>query len=394
LFEIWPGKIQGKINITISVGEGFSLKYRSAFPYFSEESIRVVLADIEKSLRNGIITNGPRVQEFEEKFCEYTKAKYAVAVSSGASSLEIPLRYFGVKDREVIVPTNTFVATPNSVIFAGGRPVFADIREDTLCLDPEDVERRISSKTAGIIVVHIAGMICPQINVIRDLCVDRGLFLIEDCAHAHGAAIDNKMAGTLGDVGCFSLAPTKVMTTGEGGIFITNNDEMVKVARHMRNRGLNSEHLMILLGHSWTMSEITAIIGIHQLSNLDYFVRRRNEIAKQYESQIRKIPGLSLLQTPSNILHCYHKFPVRFAEKFDVEKIAAELLKKYSIETGTVYYPPCHMHPFYKVNFGTSEGDFPVSERVLKKTLCLPIHLLLTKDDVQYITESLVACLE
>ncbi|MGD0451251.1 MAG: DegT/DnrJ/EryC1/StrS family aminotransferase [Candidatus Bathyarchaeia archaeon] len=370
------------------------MKYRSSFPYFSEDSIRVVLADIEASLRNGIMTNGPRVQEFEEKFREYAKVKHAVAVSSGASSLEIPLRYFGVKDREVIVPTDTFVATPNSVVFAGGRPVFADIREDTLCLDPEDVKRRISSKTAGIIVVHIAGLICPQINELRDLCADRGLFLIEDCAHAHGAAIDNKMAGTLGDVGCFSMAPTKVMTTGEGGIMITNNDEMAKIARFMRNRGLNSERLMTLLGHSWTMSEITAILGIHQLENLDYFVRRRNEIAKQYESLITKISGLSLLQTPSNILHSYHKFPVRLADEFDLEKIAAELMEKYSVETGTVYYPPCHMHPFYRANFGTKEGDFPISESVLKKTLCLPIHLLMTKEDVQYITESLVACLD
>jgi perosamine synthetase len=370
-----------------------SLKYRSAFPYFSDENIRVVLADIEESLRNGIITNGPRVQEFEEKFCEYTKAKYAVAVSSGASSLEISLRYFGVKNREVIVPTNTFVATPNSVVFAGGRPVFADIREDTLCLDPEDVKRRISSKTAGIIVVHIAGLICPQINELRELCSDRGLFLIEDCAHAHGATIDNKMSGTLGDVGCFSLAPTKVITTGEGGILVTNNDEMAKIACSMRNRGLNSQHLMTLLGHSWTMSEITAIIGIHQLENLDYFVRRRNEIAKQYESLLTKICDLSLLQTPSNILHSYHKYPVRFADEYDVEKIAAELIHKYSIETGTVYYPPCHMHPFYRANFRTNKGDFPVSEKVLKKTLCLPIHLLLTKEDVQYIYESLVACL-
>jgi perosamine synthetase len=369
------------------------LKYRSAFPYFSDGSIRVVLADIEESLRNGIITNGPRVQEFEEKFCEYTKAKNAVAVSSGASSLEISLRYFGVKNREVIVPTNTFVATPNSVVFAGGRPVFADIREDTLCLDPEDVKRRISSKTAGVIVVHIAGLICPQINEIRDLCADRGLFLIEDCAHAHGATIDNKMAGTLGDVGCFSMAPTKVMTTGEGGIILTNNDELAEIARCMRNRGLNSQHLMTLLGHSWTMSEITAIMGIHQLENLNYFVRRRNEIAKQYESLITKINGLSLLQTPSNILHSYHKFPVRFAEEFDVKKIAADLMKKYSIETGTVYYPPCHMHPFYQANFGTNEGDFPISEKVLKKTLCLPIHLLLTKEDVQYIADSLLVCL-
>ena len=301
------------------------LKYRSAFPYFSEESIRLVLSDIEESLRNGILTNGPRIQEFEKKFCEYTNLKNAVAVSSGASSLEIPLRYFGVKDREVIVPTNTFVATPNSVVFAGGRPVFADMKEDTLCIDPEDVKRRISSKTAGIIVVHVAGLVCPQIDELRKLCSDLGLFLLEDCAHAHGAMIDNKMAGTLGDAGCFSFAPTKVMTTGEGGILVTDNDEMAEKARSMRNRGLNSEHLMVMLGHSWCMSEISAILGIHQLENLDFFVDRRNEIAKQYERYLHKINGVSLFKTPSNIRHSYHKFPVKLFEEYDVEEIARVL---------------------------------------------------------------------
>jgi perosamine synthetase len=370
-----------------------SLKYRSSFPFFSEDSTHSILEDIEEALRSGRIANGPRVREFEEKFREYANIKHAVAVNSGASSLEIPLRFFGVKNREVIVPTNTFVATPNSVVFAGGQPVFADIKEDTLCLDPEDAKHRISSKTAGIIVVHIAGMICPQINEIRDLCTEKGLFLIEDCAHAHGATIDNKMAGTIGDAGCFSMAPTKLMTTGEGGMMITNNDEMAKTARMMRNRGLDSGNIMNILGHSWTISEITAIIGIHQLENLDYFIRRRNEIAKQYESQIAKIDGLSLIPAPSNIRHSYHKFPVRFASQFNVQKIAMELLNEYSIETGTIYYPPCHMHPFYKETFNKAGNDLPVSEKILKQTLSLPIHLLLTEEDIQYITESLMACL-
>ncbi len=371
-----------------------NFKYRSSFPYFSPHSIHQISADIETSLRNGVLTLGPRTIELERKFCEYTKLKYSVAVSSGASSLEISLRYFGVKDREVIVPTNTFVATPNSVIFAGGRPVFADIREETLCIDPEDVKRRITPKTVGIIVVHIAGLVCPQIYELRDICEDHGLFLLEDCAHAHGAMVDNKMAGTLGDAGCFSFAPTKLMTTGEGGLLATNNEELAKKASYMRNRGLNSEHLMIMLGHSWCMSEISAILGIHQLENLDYFICKRSEIARHYERSLAKVDGVSIFKTPSNIKHSYHKFPVRLAEEYSVGKIAKVLKEKYGVETGAVYYPPCHLHPYYKKTFGTREGDFPVAERVLRQVLCLPIHLGLVDEQIKDISSAFEMSIE
>jgi dTDP-4-amino-4,6-dideoxygalactose transaminase len=371
------------------MADGSNINHRSSFPYFSPSSIREISADIEESLRNGSLTLGPRTIELEKRFSEYSKLKYSVAVSSGAASLEIPLRYFGVKGREVIVPTNTFVATPNSVVFAGGRPVFADVREETLCIDPDDVKRRITPKTAGIIVVHIAGLVCPQIYELRDLCEDHGLFMLEDCAHAHGAMIDDKMAGTLGDVGCFSFAPTKNMTVGEGGLLATNNEELAEKARYMRNRGLNPERLMIMLGHSWCMSEISAILGIHQLENLDYFVCQRNEIARHYERSLAKVDGVSLFKTPPNIRHGYHKFPVRLGEGFSVEKIAKVLKEKYGVETGTVYYPPCHLHPYYRETLGTGEGDFPVSEKVLKQVLTLPMHLAITEDEIELVSNML-----
>jgi dTDP-4-amino-4,6-dideoxygalactose transaminase len=370
------------------------MKYQSSFPFFDDNSIHSILTDIEAVLRSGTLTDGPRTQELERKFCEYTKGKHAVAVSSGAASLEVALRYFGIKDREVIVPTNTFVATPNSVVFAGGRPVFADMKEDTLCIDPHDVERRISSKTVGIIVVHIAGLVCPQINELSKLCKDHGIFLIEDCAHAHGAMIDDKMAGTLGDAGCFSFAPTKVMTTGEGGILITDDAGLTEAAFSMRNRGLDSKRLMVMLGHSWCMSEISAVLGLHQLENLDYFVSRRNEIAKRYDKYLRRIASVSVFKTPSNVKHSYHKYPVQLAEDLDAEKIASILKDQYGVETGRVYYPPCHLHPYYKTTFRTREGDFPVAENVLKQVLCLPIHLGLDDEQIEYISNSVQASIE
>lgn len=365
------------------------MKYKSSFPYFDDENVRQILVDIETVLKSGALSGGLYTKKLEQRFCDFIGARHAVAVSSGAASLEIPLRYFGIKDREVIVPTNTFVATPNSVVFAGGKPIFADMREDTLCIDLNDVKSRISSKTAGVIVVHVAGLVCPEINELRNLCKENGLFLIEDCSHAHGAMIDDKMAGTFGDVGCFSFAPTKNITTGEGGILVSDDERLVVAARSMRNRGLDSQKLMVMLGHSWLMSEITAVLGVHQLENLDCFVNRRNEIAQYYDEHLKTVAGVSLFKTPPNIKHVYHKYPIKLDLDLDAEKIAGILKEQYSIETSRVYYPPCHLHPYYKTTFGTREGDFPVAERVTKQTLTLPIHMDITHEDVSYIANAL-----
>jgi dTDP-4-amino-4,6-dideoxygalactose transaminase len=310
-------------------------------------------------------------------------------VNSGTSALEIALRYYKLKGREVIVPTNTFVATPNSVIFAGGKPVFADIREDTLCIDPEDVEEKISSRTAGIIVVHIAGLVCPQIRGLRELCGDHDLFLLEDAAHAHGATIDGEKAGSLGDTGCFSFYPTKVMTTGEGGMITTDNRELAEAALCMRTHGQDAKRNMVMLGHNWRMGEIAAIMGRRQLSNLEAFVRKRNEIAKHYERLLVDIKKIALFRTPANIRHSYYKYPLKVKESIDVEELALSLKNKYGIETGNIYYPPCHLHPFYRENFGTKEGDLPISESVLKRVICLPMHAGLGKEDAEYVSNAL-----
>lgn len=361
----------------------------SSAPFFGEESIREILRDIESTLKGGILTDGTHVHGFEREFAEYVGVKHAVAVNSGTSALEIALRHFRLSGREVVVPTNTFVATPNSVLFAGGKPVFADIREDTLCVDVDDVRRRLSPRTAGVIVVHIAGLVCPQTDELRMLCVDNGLFLLEDAAHAHGAAISGKKAGALGDAGCFSFFPTKVVTTGEGGMITTDDAGLADDARCMRSHGLNSEREMVMLGHNWRMSEVAAIIGRHQLKRLEEFVLRRNDVARLYEAELAKVKGLSLFRTPAGIRHSYYKYPVRLDDDVDREKIAERLKNEFGVETGTVYDPPCHLHRFYRENFGAREGDLPVSENVLKKVLCLPMHVGMSRETVEYVSDSL-----
>ena len=334
------------------------------------------------------------LKNFERKFADYIQTKHAVAVNSGTSNLEIALRYFGVKNAEVIVPANTFIATANSVLFAGGKPVFADMREDTLCIDPVDIERRISPKTVGVIVVHIAGLVCPQIHQLSKLCKDHGLFLIEDCAHAHGAMIDGLKAGALSDAGCFSFYPTKIMTTGEGGMITTDNSGLAEAARMMRNHGQNSQSLMVTFGHNWCTSEINAILGEHQLENLEFFVTRRNELAQIYNECLHKVDGVSPIMEPSGIRHSYYKYTVKLNKGINVEKVSKMLREEYNIETGHLYYPPVHLHPYYRENFGTSEGMFPVAEDVLPRVICLPLHVAIAKESVPHITKALDNCIK
>ncbi len=369
------------------------LKVFGSYPNFPEDSLDDILNDIRLVLKGGRLNEGPYVQEFERKFAEYCNAKYAVAVNSGTASLDVTLRHFRLQGREVIVPTNTFISTPNAVIFAGGKPVFADMNENTLGIDVEDVKRKVTSRTAGVIVVHIAGLVCPQIDELKRFCENKGLFLLEDAAHAHGAMMDGRKAGTFGDAGCFSFYPTKVMTSCEGGMILTNNQQLADEARCMRTCGQNAERQMVMLGHNWRLSEMAAVVGQHQLAKLEEFIAKRNQVARWYEKALVGIDGVTLFHTPANFRHSYYKYPVRLADGIDRLALNPLLKEKHGVEPGHVYYPPCHLHPYYRETFGTKEGDLPTAERVLKQVLCLPMHYGVTQEDVDYIRDALTSSL-
>ncbi len=364
-----------------------------SFPYFSEESLNTISEEVKSMLKSGRLTDGPYLQDFEKKFADYMQVKYAVGVSSGSASLDVALRHYNLQGREVIVPTNTFISTPNGVVFAGGKPVFAEMNPETLGLDVDDVKRKVTDKTAGVIVVHIAGLVCPQIRELKAFCENKGLFLIEDSAHAHGAMLDGQKAGTFGDIGCFSFYPTKVMTACEGGMITTNKDDFIDQARCVRTCGQNADRLMVVLGHNWRMSELSAIVGRNQLEHLDEFITKRNQVARWYEETLGDVEGVALFKLSSRFRHSYYKYPLVLADGFDRLKVAALLKEKYQIEPGHVYYPPCHLHPYYMQTYGTRMGDFPAAERVLKQVLCLPMHVGVTKENVDYIRSSLVAAI-
>ena len=372
-----------------NLGKGEIMSISSALPYFSDDSIEAISADMAQMLKSGQLTDGPFSKEFEARFAAYMGAKYAIGVSSGSASLDVALRYHGVQNKEVIVPTNTFVSTPNSVVLAGGKPVFADMNPQTLGIDIDDVRRKVTPKTVGVIVVHIAGLICPQIQELKEFCKEKELFLLEDSAHAHGATLEGQKAGTFGDVGCFSFYPTKVMTSCEGGMLLTNDQKIAEATQCIRTCGQNANRQMIMLGDNWRLSEPAAIIGLHQLEHLEEFLLKRNQIAGWYEKALQDIKEVTLFETPPNMRHSYYKYPLKLSETIDRQKAATMLKEMFGIETGHIYYPPCHLHSYYMEAFGTRMGDMPSAEQVLPQVMCLPMHYQLTKQTIQHISNAL-----
>ncbi len=360
----------------------------NARPFFNDEDIDDILNDIRNCLKSGMLTMGQNIERFENQFAKYVGVKYAIALNSGTSALEVALRYFDVKNKEVIVPTNSFVSSANAVIFAGGEPILCDIKDETLCIDPDDLRKRITPKTKGVIVVHLAGLIPPQMKELQDICSENNLFLIEDAAHAPGAILDNKKAGSLSEVGCFSFFPTKPMTTGEGGMITTNDSNLADFAKILRHHGKEGD-VHTRIGYNWRMSEIHAILGIYQLKRLDEYIMIRNQIAKKYAEGLGNIEGINLISVPSNIVHSYYKYPIILTSGIEALALQKTLKNKYNIATGTLYYPPIHLQPFYRQCFSYKEGMLPSSEEILKKETCLPMFVGLGEKEIDHVIDSL-----
>ncbi len=288
-----------------------NLKIPPARVYFPDEDRRVILQQIDEALTTGQLTLGKHVRLFEESFAQKVGRQYAVAVNSGTSSLEIPLRVFNVRDKTVLVPTNTFFATPAAVIHAGGRPRFVDVDARTFAIGLQEIQRRITEDTAGVIVVHIAGIVTPEMPAIREFCKERGLFLLEDAAHAQGSSLSNQPAGSFGDAASFSFYPTKVMTSAEGGMIVTNRKDVYEEALVYRDQGKGDfySNFHTRLGYNWRMSEPHAIIGRSQLARLEEFIAARNRIARIYDEALEGVSGITMTKSwetfPASLLcHC------------------------------------------------------------------------------------------
>lgn len=367
------------------------MKIPAAKIYFPEEDRKELLKQIEGILESGQLTLGRYTKEFEERFAEYVGTKYAIAVNSGTSALEIPLRALDVEGHSVIVPTNTFFATPASVIHAGGKVIFADVTEN-LCIDPESVKENIREDTKGVIVVHIGGIVAPQTKEIQEICEGHGLFLIEDAAHAHGSTLGGKMAGSFGDAVAFSFYPTKVMTSGEGGMITTDDKRIYERALVFRDQGKAGFYgnVHTEMGYNWRMSEVHAVIGLSQFVRLEEFIRDRRRIANIYDEELKKVDGITPIKIPPDVESNYYKYVALLDEGIDRAVIKKELKEKYGVSlSGEVYELPCHLQPIFKDLYGFKESDFPVAEDVCKRQICLPVFATMTEEQAKYAIDSL-----
>lgn len=367
-------------------------KYTTAFPYFEEHHIDNILSQFRDILEGKeLLSMGKNVAEFEKKFAAYCGCQFGIAVNSCSMALEIAIKSLNLPvGSEIIVPAQTFIATGLSVIRNGYNLVFCDT-DNNFLLSFENLKKKITERTKVVIIVHFAGLISEDIFKISEYLKEHGIALIEDCAHAHGAYIccKNKkyIAGSIGDLGCYSFFSTKIMTTGEGGMIVTNNVKLSEAASSLRNRGLDYSkpgENFILPGTNSRFTEVQAIMGLAQLESLDFFVRHRNRIAQIYKE---KLSQYVRFQEYSNGRHAYWRFLV-FLLKDNQRNDVMEHLKQMGISCDAPYFPLLHQQPIFNC-----KEELPIVESLSKTHISLPIHLKITEEDANFIAERLLEVL-
>lgn len=371
------------------------MRYNTASPYFPSEDIEEIGEKIKGLLQgNGLLSMGENVLRFEKEFANYVGCRYAIATNSCTSSLELSLKAIGLKEREeVIVPAQTFFATGSSVAICGGLPIFCEINRNFL-MDFDDLKRKITDNTKAVIIVHFAGLIHEDIFEIRNYLNDKGIILIEDSAHAHGALINDIHSGNIGDLSCFSFYSTKIMTCGEGGMITTNNEELYRACNSLRNRGIdvNADYeIFSNIGSNRRLTEIQGILGLYQLKRLEAFVGYRNCLANRYKKLLEPLFEEGMIEyqnIPDNIRHSFWRFVIILSERINRKRIQEELMKR-GIKADSPYMPLLHLQPIFKRLFKTQEGMLPYSEKLAARHICLPMHLNIKMNDAEYIANSL-----
>jgi dTDP-4-amino-4,6-dideoxygalactose transaminase len=348
---------------------------------------------IQEVLASGQLTLGRYGAEFEQRFAALCGTRHAVAVSSGTSALEIILRVLGVEGRDVLVPTNTFFATAAAVVHAGGRPVLVDMDPDSFGLSVEDLERRLTPRTVGIVAVHIGGLVSARMPELVTLAAHKGLWLVEDAAHAHGSSHGGRPAGAFGIAASFSFYPTKVMTSAEGGMIVTSDDRIDSEARIYRDQGKASFHqnAHVRMGYNWRMSEPHAIIGLRHLERLPAMIADRQRAAAAYDEGLRAVPGLVPLAVPEGGAANYYKYVAVPAGRLDRPALKRELKERFAVSlSGEVYEAPLHAHPVLREY---ADAPLPVADDLCARHLCLPIFSGMPPADVQRVLAALRAAL-
>jgi len=358
------------------------------------------LKAVERVLRSGWLTMGEVTREFERRFAEFLGVRHAIAVANCTAALHLANRALGIgPGDEVICPALTFVATANSVVYTGARPVFADITGlDDLSISPADIEAKITPRTRAILVVHYAGYPCDM-DPILEIARRHGLRVIEDSAHAPGAEYKGRKCGTIGDVGCFSFFSGKNMTTGEGGMVVTDDDELAERIRLMRSHGMTSLTLdrykghsfsydVVELGYNYRLDEMRSALGLVQLTRLADNNDRRRRIHAWYRERLRSVPGIRVPYSDPVGTPVHHIFPAILDEGISRRAFMGEM-KARGVQT-SIHYPPIHLFEFYRRAFGFRGGHLPITEEVARREVTLPLYPSMDESDVAYVCDAIL----
>jgi len=366
-----------------------------SIPLSSPDITKKEIEVINKVLASSHLSIGPKIKEFEKKLAEFIGVKYAVGINSGTSGLHLCIRSLNIKDGdEVITSPFSFIASANCMLFERAKPVFVDIDENSLCINPDKIEEKITSKTKAILVVHIFGH-PSQMDKIMKIAKHHNLKVIEDACEAIGAEFKGQKVGSFGDVGVFAFYPNKQITTAEGGMVVTNNKKIASLCRSMRNQGRDDEDTSWLshkrLGYNYRMNELSAALGVAQIKRIEEILEKRQRVADLYNQKLSRIKGLIVPQVSPGTKMSWFVYVVRLNPQRFTRKNRNEIIRQLRAKgiSSKEYFPPIHLEPFYKAMFGFKPGNFPITEKVSGSTIALPFHNNLKKTEINYISECL-----
>jgi perosamine synthetase len=368
---------------------------KSAPPYRIPLSSPDIHADdielVVRVLRSNRLSIGPFIKQLERDFADYIGTKYAVAVTNGTSGLHLCMRAAGLAEGDEVITTPfSFIASANCILYERATPVFVDIDEASLNIDPALVARAITARTRTMLPVHVFGQPCAM-DELQAVCRDRNLVLVEDACEAVGAEYKGRKVGTFGKAAVFSFYPNKAMTLGEGAVVATDDPQWAELMQSLRNQGRSdggTGYFSDRLGYNYRLDEMSAALGVAQLERLDRLLAQRQAVATRYSEMLRRVPGVTVKSAVSSTTRMsWFVFVIHLDPRIDRDRVI-EQLEARGIPS-RVYFTPIHLEPYYRQRLGFRPGDFPVAERVAASILALPFHTNLSDAEMDEVVAAL-----
>lgn len=397
LLEIMTDKVIQEIPIVDNEGRVIDivlLRELKSIPLSYPDITHKEVEVINQVLSTPFLSIGPKVKEFEKKIADYVGTKYAVAVNSGTSGLHLCVKSLGIKDGDEVITTPfSFIASANCILFERAKPVFVDINENTLCIDADKIEEKITERTKAILPVHIFGHPCDMDKIV-EIARKHNLAIIEDACEAIGAEYKGKKVGVFGNAGVFAFYPNKQITTAEGGVIVTDDEKIAEMCKSLRNQGREDGDNWLShkrLGYNYRMSELEAALGVVQMDRINEILEKRQKVAEIYNKRLRELDGIKIPYIGSDIKASWFVYVI----KLDKERFSAEdrdrIIKELNAKgiNSRAYFPPIHLEPFYAETLGFKSGDFPVTEKTGGLTIALPFYNNLMEQEINYIGDNL-----